>query len=159
LSLFFSLEQVERPLKMKTVADFIKEAHQRLTKLCDDATISAKHRRSMVATLKPLEKALEKLMRPMRGGGDELSPGQLDIQGLIGNPSTTNIGNHPLSDRTIDNLSIGKGGATPFSIQDNPNLSVSAGALSQDIKDQIVPRFEGKGFSGGAKKPKGRKRT
>jgi hypothetical protein len=140
---------------MKTAADLIKEAHQRIEKLCTDATVSAKHRRSMAATLKPLEKALAKLSKPMRGGSSVI-PGQLDVQGVIANPSATNTDNHPLSSRNLDSLALGKNGAMPFSIQDNPNLSVNA--LPPNLNDQITPRMEGVGFVGGAK-GKGSKRS
>ena len=155
---------------MKTAADLIKDAHQRIEKLCTDTTVSAKHRRSMMATLKPLEKALAKLQsggnhKPTRGGGlfgSDLAPGQIDVTGIIANPNATNVDNHPLSARIIDSLAIGKGGATPFSIHDDPNMSVSTRTLSQDIKSQITPPIEGTGFVGGAKgkgskKPKGKR--
>ena len=140
---------------MKTAADLIKDAHQRIEKLCTDATVSAKHRRSMMATLKPLEKALAKLQsKPMRGGGDVI-PGQLDVQGVIANPSAINTDNHPLSSRNLDSLALGKSGAMPFSIQDNPNLSVNA--LPQNLNDQVTPRMEGVGFVGGKGSKKAKK--
>ena len=139
---------------MKTAADLIKDAHQRIEKLCTDASVSAKHRRSMMATLKPLEKALAKLQKPMRGGSDVI-PGQLDVQGVIANPSAINADNHPLSARNLDSLALGKSGAMPFSIQDNPNLSVNA--LPPTLNDQVTPRMEGVGFVGGKGSKKAKK--
>jgi|APGre2960657404_1045060.scaffolds.fasta_scaffold00001_92 hypothetical protein len=128
----------------------LAEARSKWLSLADDSSVSAKHRRSMKAAVKSLDKAMAKLAcvsgkRVQSGGNGELyAPGQLNPGEIASNSNGLALAvRDPLGAATMARIVAGQSSALPFSLGGDEALYLPTSGMDPALKANIAPNLGG----------------